>query len=442
MFRITQSKVQLQAIVNKAGEREVAANGIDWVKLELEPLQKALDDLLKNFETNDSLLQQLGDLVHGFVRDEDMTFTEQSFLNMSVTGRAGVGKTFFAEHLAEFMGALGVLVFNEYVSVSRADLVGQYVGQTAPLVRSVFTRNLEKVVFLDEAYSLTTYTEDPVDKNKGRRILDSFSGEAVTELLTILNNLRGKMSLVVAGYAGKINDDFFAANEGLRRRFTYFFDLPDYTPEELFGIYKRTLNNILKMDRLKPSAEEYFMKLVKEVKRAYKEDEERIENELFADDDDGKSVADSIISSSSDSASTAAVEKLTEVLKPKSNQNRRENKYKLIYDFFNQQGGAAVQLAQATNLMLKAYAKKEDVVTDQTIFGIIATRLAERHGIEEEKEQILKQLTELTATIVDDSAGRLEGKAWGVWQEGVSWAGKAKNEDAAGGKRKAEASPV
>jgi hypothetical protein len=433
LFRITQSKVQFKAIVDRAKEREDAITSRDWVKKELKPFQEALDELLKNFGSNGSLLQQLGDLVRGFVRDEDMTFTEDSFLNMSVTGRAGVGKTFFAEHLARFMGASGVLVFDEYIVVSRADLIGQYIGQTAPLVRSVFTKNLENVVFLDEAYALTTYTQDPVKRDKASRVLDQFSGEAVTELLTILNDLRGRMSLVVAGYADKINNDFFAANEGLRRRFTYFFNLPDYTPAELLGIYERSLSKLLKvkdseLERIKDSGKEYFKKLVKAVKDAYKEDEELITAELATDDDDAKSVR-----SMSSSASTVSVPK-----KSNSEERHRENEYSLIYDFFNQQGGAAVQLAQATNLMLKAYATKDNVITDQTMFGIVATRLAERQGAEEAKEQILQQLAKLTANIVDKSAGPLEGKAWEVWQDGVKWDETPKQKAAtpAGAKRK------
>jgi protocatechuate 3,4-dioxygenase beta subunit len=89
-------------------------------------------------------------------------------------------------------------------------------------------------------------------------------------------------------------------------------------------------------------------------------------------------------------------------------------------------------------LMLKAYATKDNVITDQTMFGIVATRLAERQGAEEAKEQILQQLAKLTANIVDKSAGPLEGKAWEVWQDGVKWDETPKQKAAtpAGAKRK------
>jgi hypothetical protein len=100
------------------------------------------------------------------------------------------------ERIAEFLGELGVLVYTDYREVARSDLIGQYVGQTAPRVQALFKSNLERVLFLDEAYGLTRYEQDKTSFEKNARKLESFSDEAITELLTLFNKFSGRNKFI------------------------------------------------------------------------------------------------------------------------------------------------------------------------------------------------------------------------------------------------------
>ena len=147
------------SISRKATERRRALSEPGWAQKQLKPLIDSIDALIREVGENSTLMQQLAVLVLGFVNDESLKVIDQSFLNMVITGAAGVGKTRLAKTVATFLGRLGILVYDKPIKVARADLIGQYVGQTAPRVNALFYQNLERVIFLDEAYSITTYDQ-------------------------------------------------------------------------------------------------------------------------------------------------------------------------------------------------------------------------------------------------------------------------------------------
>ena len=143
--------------------------------------------------------------------------------HMIFTGNPGTGKTTIARLLARYMKAIGALSQGQLVEVTRADLVAQYVGQTAPLTMSVIKSALGGVLFIDEAYSLY----------RGNN--DSFGLEAIDTIVKAMEDYRGDLIVILAGYKREMKE-FLDANSGLKSRFPNQIDFPDYTGEELLQI--------------------------------------------------------------------------------------------------------------------------------------------------------------------------------------------------------------
>lgn len=152
------------------------------------------------------------------------TFTEV-FNNICMLGVAGVGKTALAKVVAYVFSKSSILATSNIKITSRSELVGQYIGQTAPRTKSVLLTSLEGVLFIDEAYQLTP--SDP-----GR----DFGPESITEIVNFLDKYIGMNMVIVAGYEGKMTKDFFPSNEGLARRFPHILVLRKYTHSELTDI--------------------------------------------------------------------------------------------------------------------------------------------------------------------------------------------------------------
>lgn len=140
------------------------------------------------------------------------------------TGNPGTGKTTVARILGKLFKAIGLLSSDKVMEVSRGEMVGQYVGQTAPLVNSVCDSAIGGTLFIDEAYTL----------NQGNS--DQFGHEAIDTLLKRMEDDRGKYVVIVAGYKRNM-EDFIQSNPGLKSRFTSFIHLEDYNSEELFALF-------------------------------------------------------------------------------------------------------------------------------------------------------------------------------------------------------------
>lgn len=147
--------------------------------------------------------------------------------HMIFTGNPGTGKTTIARIVSKYLKAIGVLSGGQLVEVSRADLVGRYVGHTAPLVNQVVKSALGGVLFIDEAYSL----------HRGRE--DSFGLEAIDTLVKAIEDNRDDLIVILAGYSNEMQT-FLESNSGLKSRFPNIIDFPDYTGEELLAIGKLT----------------------------------------------------------------------------------------------------------------------------------------------------------------------------------------------------------
>lgn len=145
-------------------------------------------------------------------------------LHMCFTGNPGTGKTTVALRMAELLHRLGYLRRGHLISVTRDDLVGEYVGHTAPKTKDVIKRAMGGVLFIDEAYYLY--------KAENER---DYGGEAIEILLQVMENHRDDLVVILAGYADKM-DQFFSANPGMQSRVAHHITFPDYTVGELEAI--------------------------------------------------------------------------------------------------------------------------------------------------------------------------------------------------------------
>ncbi len=144
-------------------------------------------------------------------------------MHMIFTGNPGTGKTTIARLLSRYLKAIGVLSQGQLVEVTRADLVAQYVGQTAPLTMSVIKSALGGVLFIDEAYSLYRGKDD------------SFGLEAIDTLVKAMEDNRDNLIVVLAGYKKEMAT-FLESNSGLKSRFPNIINFEDYTGEQLYKI--------------------------------------------------------------------------------------------------------------------------------------------------------------------------------------------------------------
>ena len=143
---------------------------------------------------------------------------------MSFTGNPGTGKTTVAMKMAQVLHRLGYIEEPRVVACTRDDLVGQYVGHTAPKTKEVLRRAYGGVLFIDEAY----YLYKPENER-------DYGGEAIEILLQVMEAERDKLVVIFAGYKDRM-DDFFRSNPGLSSRVAHHIDFPDYDVDELMAI--------------------------------------------------------------------------------------------------------------------------------------------------------------------------------------------------------------
>ncbi|MBV8997884.1 MAG: CbbX protein [Solirubrobacterales bacterium] len=150
-------------------------------------------------------------------------------LHMSFTGNPGTGKTTVAMRMADILHRLGYIERNHVVAVTRDDLVGQYVGHTAPKTKEVLKRAYGGVLFIDEAY----YLYRPENER-------DYGVEAIEILLQVMENERERLVVILAGYKDRM-DEFFRLNPGMSSRVAHHIDFPDYTIDELLAIARLML---------------------------------------------------------------------------------------------------------------------------------------------------------------------------------------------------------
>jgi probable Rubsico expression protein CbbX len=151
-------------------------------------------------------------------------------LHMSFTGNPGTGKTTVAMRMAQILHRLGYVRKGHLVAVTRDDLVGQYIGHTAPKTKEVLKKAMGGVLFIDEAYYL--YRPDN-ERDYGQ--------EAIEILLQVMENQRDDLVVILAGYADRM-DTFFKSNPGMSSRIAHHLAFPDYTEPELLRIADKMLS--------------------------------------------------------------------------------------------------------------------------------------------------------------------------------------------------------
>ncbi len=150
-------------------------------------------------------------------------------LHMSFTGNPGTGKTTVALRMAEILQRLEYVRTGQLITVTRDDLVGQYIGHTAPKTKEIIKKAMGGVLFIDEAY----YLYKPENER-------DYGAESIEILLQVMENNRDDLVVILAGYKGKM-DTFFHSNPGMRSRIAHHIDFPDYSADELLAIAKLML---------------------------------------------------------------------------------------------------------------------------------------------------------------------------------------------------------
>jgi probable Rubsico expression protein CbbX len=203
-------RVDLRARLTEASVDEVLAR-LDTELVGLVPVKTRIREIAALLVV-DKLRQEMG------------LQADPPSLHMSFTGSPGTGKTTVALRMAEMLHKLGYVRRPTVISVTRDDLVGQFIGHTAPKTKEILKRAKGGVLFIDEAY----YLHRPENER-------DYGQEAIEILLQVMENDREDLVVILAGYRDRM-DQFFSSNPGMRSRIAHHVDFPDYSPGELVQI--------------------------------------------------------------------------------------------------------------------------------------------------------------------------------------------------------------
>jgi probable Rubsico expression protein CbbX len=166
------------------------------------------------------------------LRQEQGLQSQPPSLHMSFTGNPGTGKTTVAMRMAEVLKQLGYVRKGHLVAVTRDDLVGQFIGHTAPKTKEVIKKAMGGVLFIDEAY----YLYRPENER-------DYGQESIEILLQVMENQRDDLVVILAGYKDRM-ETFFGSNPGMASRIAHHIDFPDYSEAELMQIAKLMLGRL------------------------------------------------------------------------------------------------------------------------------------------------------------------------------------------------------
>ncbi len=217
------AEIQLPATVDLA--RSYAESGVADVLRELDEQLIGLAPVKQRIRETAALL------IVDKARREMGLATGAPTLHMSFTGNPGTGKTTVALKIADLLHRLGYVRKGHLVTVTRDDLVGQYIGHTAPKTKDVLKKAMGGVLFIDEAY----YLYRPENER-------DYGQEAIEILLQVMENNRDDLVVVLAGYGDRM-DRFFQSNPGFRSRIAHHIEFPDYTDPELGRICEIMLSD-------------------------------------------------------------------------------------------------------------------------------------------------------------------------------------------------------
>ncbi len=196
----------------------------------VEAVKAEMDHIVGLREVKDYVLSLEQNYVIQRLRESRGMKADVPAMHMIFTGNPGTGKTTIARLVSRYLKAMGVLTGGQLVEVTRADLVGKYVGHTAPLTQQVIRSAIGGVLFIDEAYALYRGADD------------SFGLEAIDTIVKGMEDNRQNLIVILAGYSREM-EEFLTANSGLKSRFPNIIEFPDYTAEELLRITRITVEN-------------------------------------------------------------------------------------------------------------------------------------------------------------------------------------------------------
>ena len=244
MIQPTQSGEMNSTTLDAAGEMSADVGVALQESQVMEVLQK-LDQELVGLKSVKTRIREIAALllIDRMRRSLGLTARPPS-LHMSFTGQPGTGKTTVAMRMATILHRLNYVRKGHLVAVTRDDLVGQYIGHTAPKTKEVLKRAMGGVLFIDEAYYL--YRQEN-ERDYGQ--------EAIEILLQVMENQREDLVVILAGYKDRM-EAFFQSNPGISSRIAHHLDFPDYSLDELLAIAQLMLAE--QMYRFSPDAVKAF----------------------------------------------------------------------------------------------------------------------------------------------------------------------------------------
>jgi probable Rubsico expression protein CbbX len=199
-----------------------------YAESEIGPLLAELDNDLVGLEPVKRRIREIAAFLLVTRAREQLGFSSGApTLHMAFTGNPGTGKTTVALRMAGILHRLGFIRKGHLVSVTRDDLVGQYIGHTAPKTKEILKRAMGGVLFIDEAY----YLHRPENEK-------DYGQEAIEILLQVMENQRDDLTVILAGYQDRM-DRFFESNPGFRSRIAHHVHFPDFADAELLSIVEK-----------------------------------------------------------------------------------------------------------------------------------------------------------------------------------------------------------
>ncbi|MCR5269644.1 MAG: AAA family ATPase [Prevotella sp.] len=199
------------------------------------PEERSLEDILHDLDSfigMDEVKQTVKEIAYSVQNnmqrvERGLGLQDKMSMHIVLTGNPGTGKTTIARKLGEILASIGYLDSGHVVEVDRSKMVSQYQGETPKVVNQLCDKAMGGILFVDEAYTLAPMSQSGERDNQGAQALET--------LMKRMEDDRGKFVVIAAGYRTEM-DNLFRVNPGMRSRFTYFLNIEDYTPEELFSI--------------------------------------------------------------------------------------------------------------------------------------------------------------------------------------------------------------
>ena len=232
----TDSAAIFEKIENDAEERLAGTMSYDEVKTSdiIYEHKDALVDALRNlsqFSTQSHIVAKCVDIVAAFLKDPALF--RKKMMNFMLLGGAGTGKSTIAAAIGQVFARAGIFVGDKLIEAGRAELVGQYEGQTVARTRSFLVNNIDAgVIFIDEAYAITPW-------HNGKP--EGYGSEAATAMVEFMTKYTGLYCIIVAGYEKDMTRYFLPTNEGMSRRFPNKLKLSNFDTEGLILVFKRKL---------------------------------------------------------------------------------------------------------------------------------------------------------------------------------------------------------